>query len=236
MNQSAGVKYQETVVFVPFFGGTETHLKKHIELVQKIGFKTEIVDLSEEFKGLFANSFSSNKGLGFKHVWADRIEEALNKIPGPKIIFAMSNPSSGAIEAIARRAACDIKALICEGGPTNNFWESIVNYLTHEKPINSAPLRWALAAATTVMWTPDFKNSIHDDLEMFPKQFPILSIRGWKDPLIDFKDIDAVFDPHDQLDWQKLSLPEAGHLNGLKEFSDDYQGPVKKFLERAGTL
>lgn len=228
-------KYQETVVFVPFFGGNHSQLKKHVDLIEGFGFKTAFIDLDEEFKDLFANVFSANKGLGFKHVWADRIESALNEIPGKKIIFSMSNPSSGAIEAISRRAASDIKGLVCEGGPTNNFWESIVNYLTHERPIGFRPARWALAAATTVLWTPDFRKSLHQDLNTFPTRFPILSIRGWKDPLIDSKDIDAVFEDHENLNWQKLSLPEAGHLNGLKDYPDEYIEPLKKFLETVGT-
>lgn len=231
----AGAKFEETLVFVPFFGGGRSQLKKHIELIEGLGFTTEFIDLDDEFKALFTNVFSANKGLGFKHVWADRIESALNQIPGKKIVFSMSNPSSGAIEAISRRAASDIRALICEGGPTNNFWESIVNYLTHEKPIGFKPARWALAAATTVLWTPDFRKSLHEDLSVLPSKFPILSIRGWKDPLIDSKDIDAVFEGHENLDWQKLSLPEAGHLNGLKDYPDEYTGPLKKFLEKVAT-
>lgn len=228
-------KFQDTVVFVPFFGGNESQLKKHVDLISSFGFKTEFVSLDEEFKDLFSNIFSANKGLGFKHVWADRIESELNRIPGKKIVFSMSNPSSGAIEAVGRRAASDISGLVCEGGPTNNFWESIVNYLTHEKPISFKPARWALAAATTVLWTPDFRKSLHQDLNTFPLKFPILSIRGWKDPLIDSKDIDAVFEEHENLNWQKLSLPEAGHLNGLKDYPDEYIEPLKKFLEKVAT-
>ncbi len=228
-------KFAETLVFVPFFGGNQTQLKKHIELAQSLGFKTEFIALDEDIKSLFTNVFSANRGLGFKHVWADRIESELNRIPGNKIVFAMSNPASGAIEAIARRSASDITALICEGGPTDNFWESIVNYLTFEKPIGFKPARWAVAAATTVLWTPDFRNSLHKDIERLPENFPILSIRGWKDPLIEFKDIDAVFEGHNNIDWQKLSLPEAGHLNGLKDYTDDYVEPVKKFLGKVAT-
>lgn len=229
------VRFEETLVFVPFFGGNEANLKRHMELAQSFGFETAFVPLEEDWKGLFTNVFSSNRGLGFKHVWADRIEAALNKIPGKKIVFSMSNPSSGAIEAIARRAGSDVTALICEGGPTNNFWESIVNYLTVEKPVGFKPARWAIAAATTVLWTPDFRKSLNQDLEMLPEKFPILSIRGWKDPLINFKDIDAVFDGHKNLDWQKLSLPEAGHLNGLKDYPDEYIEPVRKFLTSVAT-
>ena len=61
--------------------------------------------------------------------------------------------------------------------------------------------------------------------------FPIFSIRGWKDNLIPPQDIDRHFEPHKNLDWRKLSLPDAGHLNGLRDFESEYIGPLTKFLK-----
>jgi hypothetical protein len=43
--------------------------------------------------------------------------------------------------------------------------------------------------------------------------------------------IDKVFEPHGQIDWQKLSLPQAGHLNGLKDFREEYAPVVAQFLK-----
>jgi hypothetical protein len=155
----------------------------------------------------------------------------LNSLPGPKIVFAFSNPCSGAIEAIGRRRATDVRALICDGGPTAKFWDSIVKYFTTEIKVPVKPARWALATLVTPLWSLNFAKAMAKDLEKFPPNFPILSIRGWKDHLIPPKDIDAVFEPQAHLSWQKLSLPEADHLNGLKDFADEYTPPLQQFLE-----
>ena len=47
--------------------------------------------------------------------------------------------------------------------------------------------------------------------------------------------IDMVFEPHEHIDWEKLSLPEGKHLNGLKDFADEYKPAVKKFLVQCAT-
>jgi hypothetical protein len=163
-------------------------------------------------------------------VWADQIEGLLNEIPGDKILFSFSNPSASAIEAIAKRNAADIKGLICDGGPSGQLWHSMVNYFTHEMNLFLYPVKAAAAIASASLWHPNFLKVMHEDLEKFPKGFRLLSIRGWKDPLISPKMIDMVFEPHTQIDWQKLALPEGKHVNGLKDHPEEYKGPVLNFL------
>jgi hypothetical protein len=223
-------KFKETVLLVPFFGAEKKNLQKHIEFLNGLGFDCAIFDLRDDWSQIATNLLSSQQQFGLKHVWADQIEALLNEIPGDKIIFSFSNPSASAIEAIARRHAIDIKGLICDGGPSGQLWHSMVNYYVHQTPLPFFPLRAALALASATLWHPQFLKVIHSDLEKFPKGFRILSIRGWKDPLITPKMIDMVFEPHHQLDWQKLSLPEGQHLNGLKDFPEEYQPAVAQFL------
>ncbi|PWU14175.1 MAG: hypothetical protein C5B49_13545 [Bdellovibrio sp.] len=222
-------QYAETVLLVPFYGGKKFQLHRHIDLLNDLGFNVVTYDqpAGYSFVPLF---MSPQKGIGFKHVWADQVEALLNEIHGRKILFAMSNPASGAIEAIARRGAYDIVALICDSGPTANFWESSLNYLTTEEPVPTKVLRMALATLSTTLWAPDFRSTLLKDLKRFPPHFPILSIRGWKDHLISPKYVDMVFEPISHLDWRKLSLPEADHLTGLRDFPEEYGPAVARFL------
>ncbi len=228
-------KFQETVLLVPFFGAERKNLQRHAEFLNEIGFDCVSCELRDNWSEMANNLLSSHAEFGMKHVWADQIEGLLNEIPGDKIVFSFSNPSASAIEAIAGRHAADIKGLICDGGPSGQLWHSMVNYFTHELKLPLYPVKAAAAFVSASLWHPKFLEVIHSDLATFPKGFRILSIRGWKDPLISPKMIDMVFEPHQQIDWQKLALPEGKHLNGLKDHPDQYKPPVEQFLRGIAT-
>jgi pimeloyl-ACP methyl ester carboxylesterase len=226
-------KYEETIFFVHFYGGNKKALQRHIKWVNSLGYDAFAFNL-EGRSWLLDIPVTSGLHLGWKHYYADQIEALLNEIPGQKIMYAFSNPSAAAIEALARRHCADIRALVCDSGPSGHFVTSVANLIKQEKKYPWIPTL-ALAAVSSFFWDPPFENNIHRDLENLPQNFPILSIRGWKDPLIPPDHIDAVFDPHPGLEWRKLALPEAGHLNGLRDFPQEYQPPVEKFLNSFST-
>ena len=229
-------KYEETIVLVPFFGGTKSMMKKHVDFANQQGYDVVAFTLKRfDLTSPKFTPFSSNQMLGLKHIWADQIESILNQIPGNKIVFAFSHPSASAIEAIVRRRAADVKGLVCDSGPSGNLLSSMYNYFTHFKQIKLIPLRALASLAMTVGWSPQFHSMIHGDLEKLPERFKLLSIRGWKDNIISAHDIDKVFEPHTNIDWQRLSLPQAGHLNGLKDFPEEYEAPVAEFMKSIST-
>lgn len=228
-------RFRETIIFVPFFGADQKNLQRHAEFVGEVGFDCVQFDLNDDW-GFSMKNFISSKGeFGLKHIWADQIEEILNLIQGPKILYTFSNPSASAYEATANRNAWDIKAIISDGGPSGKLADSMINFFSHEQPLPTYPLRFILAYATAFLWNPQFSSVIHQDLSRFPKGFRLLSIRGWKDPLISPAMIDMVFEPHHHIDWEKLSLPEATHLNGLKDFPSEYKPAVEIFLKDVAT-
>jgi pimeloyl-ACP methyl ester carboxylesterase len=229
--KSRDKKFAETILFVPFYKGHKKSMQRHIQLVNELGFDAVAFDLYDDLSDLRHAILSAKPKFGLKHVWADQIENMLNFIPGQKIIFSFSNPSASAMEAIARRNGSDVKALVMDSGPTGDLFNSTIKYFKHEVPVPTLPLRMALAAVTTLLWHPNYKNVIHLDLAKFPKGFPLLSIRGWKDKLVSPQLIDSLLEPHSQIEWQKLSLPEAGHLNGLKDFASEYKSATEKFLK-----
>lgn len=229
-------KFSETVILVPFFGAKKKSLRRHVQFLHELGYDCVIFELNDHWQDMYKHIFSAEMEFGLKHVWTDQIEQILNEVPGRKIVFSFSNPSASAIEAIARRHANDIAGLICDSGPSANLRASMVNYFTYEEPIKLFPLKALASALTAFAWHPKFQQTIHEDLAKFPEHFRVLSIRGWKDKLITPDMIDKVFEPHGQIDWQKLSLPQAGHLLGLKDFHDEYSPTVTQFLRDISTL
>lgn len=226
---SSEKKHSELIFFVHFYLGNKRALARHIKAVNNLGYDAFAFNLHSAhiWEHLPLTAMGQ---FGLKHVFADQIEHLLNLLPGKKIVFSFSNPSASAIEALSRRACFDVSALICDSGPSGRFKSSALRLAMKffsQKKIKRALFTGALMWG----WSPRFHRDIFEQLGRFPKDFPILSIRGWKDPLISPGDIDLVFEPHKHLSWRKLSLPEGHHLDGLKKHSAEYLAGLKSFLE-----
>jgi fermentation-respiration switch protein FrsA (DUF1100 family) len=234
---SKSKRFDELIFFVHFYDGSKRQVIRHIKLVNELGFDAFAFQLHGTHNDIlnFELPLSPNGKFGAKHIYADQIEHLLNIIPGNKIIFSFSNPSASAIEAMARRNCADTKALICDSGPTARFMPSAYNLYTHEYGLKSRLLKWTITPILSLGWSPFLHKDMKKDLNKFPKGFPILSIRGWKDKLIPPSHIDEVFEGHPQLNWIKLSLPEAEHLTGLRDFKEEYVPSVERFLKDVGT-
>lgn len=230
--RSPNKMYEETIFFVHFFQASKKALLRHIKWVNAEGFDAFAFDL-EKFD-LMNPPINSNLDIGLKYRYTDQIEYLLNELPGNKIVYSFSNPSAAAIEALSRRKCADIKGLICDSGPTAKLIHSVYNLCLIEKNY-STPRALAMSGFMSLLWDRKLHGGLRQELEKFPENFPILSIRGWKDPLIPPEHIDAIFEPHDHLDWRKLALPEAGHLNGLRDFPKEYKLGVKNFLDFIAT-
>lgn len=234
-------RFEETIVFVPFFNGKKEQLKRHVEFVSNLGFDSAILENSipkgpVSLKKLFAK----NGKWGVKHVWADEIENFLNLIEGPKIIFAFSGPSSCAIEAVARRPKAngnlDVIALICDSGPF--FYDRYCNRnrLFLEQGITN-PLKLAFTATLhEKIWSRNHEKSLSEDLASLPQSFPILSIRALEDKLVPPWAIDAAFRDQRHLDLEVFDVPGAEHLKGLRDFPEVYKPIASRFLEKKGRL
>jgi hypothetical protein len=181
----------------------------------------------------FPNLISSTEEFGLRHLYADQIEMLLNSFMQPKIVYSFSNPSHSAIKALSRRKCSDISALICDSGPAAKNFVGSVSRLNFLQKFPGRKIQSSLSSLVmSFFWGLRVEDDLHSYLEKFPQDFPILSIRGWKDPLIKPDEIDAAFDTHDQLRWSKLSLPEAAHLNGLRDFAEEYEPQVTSFLKK----
>ncbi|MFZ3230957.1 MAG: hypothetical protein WA160_12185 [Pseudobdellovibrio sp.] len=229
-------KHEALIFFVHFYRGHKKALLRHIRFVNQLGYDAYAFNIKDQLKDHYALPYSHvSKKFGLKHAIADQIEEHLNLLPEykHKVAFAFSNVSACCIEAMARRTETDVVALICDSGPSLNFMNSAYNLFKYSIPIKFLPLRLAAAPLLAYGWSPDLHKDIPGDLMKLTENFPVLSIRGWKDPLIKPADIDLVFESCKNLSWQKLSLPEAGHLTGLRDFPHEYKPVVEEFLKSA---
>jgi hypothetical protein len=230
--KSPNKKYSVTIVFVPFFFGKKPQMRRHAEFMAEIGYDSVIFNLSyKPLKVIPKLRKSLSLGWGIKHVWTHEITKILDSIPGDKIIFSFSNPTTAALEAIALREAKDVKALICDGGPFYDLLKCNWNFFTHPKPQKNPIKKIGWNVYARGIWTVDHEKEIKRDLEALPKDFPILSIRGWLDPLVPTSSIEKAFTGHDQLDLEILNIPEGGHLDGLKKFPEIYKPRVTDFLK-----
>ena len=227
-------KHAALIFFVHFYQGNKKALRRHIQFVNSLGYDAYAFNLKDKAKDHYGLPYSMiSKKFGLKHALADQIEEHLDLLTHypQKIIFSFSNVSGCVIETLARRKPFDILGMITDSGPSFNFFKSAYNLYAHANKIRFLPFRLAATPILAFGWSPDLHKYIHDDLRKLPEGFKILSIRGWKDLLIKPVDIDLVFEPCKNLHWEKLSLPEAAHLTGLRDFPDEYKPGVEDFLK-----
>lgn len=229
-------KSDHLIFFAHFFQGHKKALKRHIEFVNELGYDCYAFNLKDSPKDHYYVPYSHvSKKFGMKHALADQIEEHLNFLTEykTKIIYAFSNVAGCAIEVLARRfqsGSHDIVALIADSGPGKSFFKASYKLLQYQIGVKSFPLKLAGTPLVAFGWSPALHDDIEKDLQKLPLHFPVLSIRGWRDLLISPKSIDAIFEKQNHLDWKKLPLPEAGHLNGLRDFPSEYRPGVENFL------
>lgn len=250
--------YEPVVLLVPFFGGEPHQLKRHVLFLNGLGFDAAIVPLKLPSFSDPRPPLSRDGLLGLKHVWADRIEDALVELNQPSILFTFSSPSASAIEVIARSfrtarsvgptffqhagqllwgkvhsntpPSISVRAIISDSGPFVKLWSCNWKYMFHEAGIEFPPLRGAATAASVLIWGPDYEKTLDEDLRLIGPKVPMLSIRGWSDKLVSIEAMDKAF-PHDaNLNLKVVSIPGAGHLDALKKFPEIYEPAVEKFL------
>ncbi len=230
-------KSDKLIFFVHFFQGHKKALKRHVEFVNELGYDAYIFNLKDRAKQHSYIPYSTvSKKFGMKHALADQIEHHLDLLSdyNEKIMFAFSNVAGCAMETMARRFKNhphEIQAMICDSGPGAKFIYSSYKLLQEQFGMKSLPLRIISTPVIALGWSKELHKDLHEHLKQFPENFPLLSIRGWRDKMISPSHIDDVFEPHQNINWKKLSLPEAGHLNGLRDFPSEYKPALADFLQ-----
>lgn len=210
------------IIFVHFYGGHQRVLKRHIQMVNDIGFNAFAFNIPSQ-SDLNIKMFMTPR-FGLKHIYANMITFYLDQLPGEKILYSFSNPSASAIESITDRLTQkDIKAFICDSGPSGKFMKSAWNLAIQQR---KSP--W-LMMFFSLFWSLFFHQDVNQQLRKWPKGFPVLSIRPLNDVVIPPDQIEEIFKGITHLDLEVYS-PQAGHLNALKLNPEEYAYKIKEFL------
>ncbi len=230
-------RYQEVVVFVHHYGGNRKSMRRHIQWVNELGFDAVSFNLSfNSWKKWRSLPLTSDLRFGLRHYWAEEVAKVLNSISEKKILYSFSSPSAGAVHALAERHCSDVKAWVCDGGPFFRIFRCFYNYLSHQAGLHNPALKLSLTLASYQTFPGyGYEEDMARCLKIFPRDFPVLSVRGWLDPLVPPVAIDEFFASQKHLDFEVLALPEGGHMDGLKNFPEEYIPRVKAFLLKQAT-
>lgn len=223
-------KHDEIVVFVHHMWGNHKTTWRHFRHLNDQGYDCVSFDL---VMGSDKKTYKWSPVLkylykGVFYIWTRQIRSILNFIEGDKIIFAFSGPSLSAFWASHDRT--DVKKFICDGGPFEQVFANSRNFFSDVLGIKNPALNYLAAYLGTAAWGYQPLVKLHKVLNIWPKQVPILSIRGKEDNIVALKSIDAVFTPHPNLNLSTLELEKGKHLDGMREFPTLYIAALERFL------
>lgn len=229
-------RYDETILFVHHFGGSPKNMHRHVALVNELGFDAVTFQL-------LINDFipkqvpiTGELRVGARHIWAEQVENMLNHIPGRKIVYSFSMPSLGALRAIGRRRANDVTAWVCDGGPFLDLIKCVWNLLEHEVKVENKIVRSLASVYGYAMFGMGAERQVEKAAAALPRMFPVLSIRGEKDPLVPVSAIEEVFKHAPQIELVRAHLENGKHLDGLKNFPQEYRSFIEPFLRQHAHL
>lgn len=203
-------------------------------MINSNGFDAGLINLSLTSKRLLKKTFDRKtiKG-GFISLWSDEIRLAIESIKERAFLYSFSISTFASIRTLSEKKSKKIIGLICDSGPFMELGIKIIwNHLLNDKIINRLPKRVIYHLLGYMGLGFQFEDYLIDDLKKIPPDFPILSIRGWKDKVTPHSYIEKVFNHMAHLDLYTLDLPESGHLSGLNDSPQIYEQKVVEFLKR----
>lgn len=236
-------RFPEVVVFVHHFGGDKRSTLRHGRMMNDLGYDCVRFSLKRNCgtrrshsatvaqPGFAALPVASNLRWGIRGIWAEQIGAVLDAIEQTKIVYSLSMPSACAIDAISRRRARDVAALICDGGPFLELRRCVRNLYEIEYKVRPRVALELATFASLLFWGLGFRRDLAARLNEIPSGFRVLSIRGLRDPLVPESAIDAAWELQQHLSVRTLRLPDGAHLDGLKRFPAEYTEAVKSFLQ-----
>ena len=226
-------KYKPTVVFIHHMWGSHRTTGRHYRYLNDKGFDCVSFDLllgSSKINYLDYHPLYLYLYKGVFYVWTRQIRSILNFIDGQKILYGFSGPALSTFWAAHGRD--DIVKIICDGGPFHKIYQNSRNMFYHEKGIANPLLNSTLSALGTASWGYQPLKKLHKILSNWNTQVPILSIRGVEDPIVKIDSIDQVFRPHKNLPLEILELRHGKHLDGLRDFPDEYGKSLLPFIDK----
>jgi len=230
-------KFEEIIVFIHWYGGHKKQLKRHIQFVNELGFRTFVFNLfPQPFKG--SRALLKNPKVYFTTLlsrWSQQVLEAVSYIQKEKkILFGFSFGCNVMTQIFSKIP--NVTAVVFDGGPFSSVLENSWRYQSYQEPVKN-PLLRGLAVILWILFCGFFvlRLKIHSALRKWPAGLPVLSFRVVEDLLVPPSSIDQVLKPHSQLDLNVALIPKVQHLQGMKFQPELYQKTLKEFLVKYST-
>ncbi len=225
-------KFKPTVIFVHHMWGSHKTCWRHFRYLNDKGFNCISFDL---LMGSSHTKYQYHPEMkyiykGVFYIWTRQIRTILDSIEGPKIVYSFSGPSLSALWACQGRD--DIVKVICDGGPFHDLYENTKNFFYYEIGIKNKTLNAIASFFGTAIWGYKPLRKLHQVLSFWPSNIPILSIRGRQDNIVNIESIRAVFDPHPKLDLTVLELQHGKHLDGIRDYPEEYCKTMYPFIKK----
>lgn len=229
---SSKKKYKATVVFVHHMWGNHKTTWRHYRYLNDKGFDCVTFDL---LMGSNSRNFKFHPLMkffykGVFYIWSRQIRSILDSVKGDKVVFAFSGPSLSTFWACNGRT--DILKLICDGGPFDHIYKNSRNFFRIEFGITNRYLNAVVTWIGSLIWGYKPLPKLHKVLFQWSRSVPILSIRGCKDNIVALDSIRSIFNRHKNLRLEELELPYGKHLDGMREFPDQYCKTLMPFLKK----
>jgi len=238
---SPSKRHKEIVVFIHHFGGSKKTTRRHQKLILDEGYDCVIFNL---YYHSFDSGLSQWKRVGkffthfltfhknFIHSWSFQLNEVLNQIPGQKILFSLSSPSTSVVGVLGHYKRTDIQGWVCDCGPFLDAWSCFRNYNSLLANIKNPFLLYLINASAFVMFGGiGYKARMKSWLSQFPMNFPVLSLRCEKDLLVPPTSIDKFFNISNALRIFRHTFKDLGHLEGIKRAPQEYRQVLVQFLQ-----
>lgn len=206
------------IVFIHQYGGNRSSTHRHQDMVLDFGY----------------NCFSFNLNTRLKETkipdWADALEEALDAVEGPKILYSFSFPSVSVPTLLARGRREDVRAWVCDGGPFCEIWRCYWNLMTYLNMGNAVTRFLRSGYNYFAAGGPLYDGHVREALRRM-QPLPVFSIRNTHDPLVPPRAIDKFFALNPELNIQRLQIESSGHLDGIAVQPELYKESVRGFLD-----
>lgn len=243
---SPSKRYREVIIFVHHFGGHKRSTKRHQEMVLNAGYDCVTFNLyynsqegkittHQRLKNLISH-FASGK-RNFIDQWIAQLSVILDQIPGEKIVYSLSSPSTSVVGCVGHKERKDIKAWVCDCGPFLDVWNCFWNYNRYESRLSNWPsIALFNVLGFTMFGGIGYRARMQKWILRFPKDFPILSLRAGRDKLVPPQAIEKFFNLSSGLDLQTHLFSQADHLGAIKTDAGSYKSVVLTFLQKNSSL
>ncbi len=234
-------RFNEVIVFVHHFGGQKRSTRRHQEMVLAAGYDCVIFNLhynsskathspNQRLLRLFKNYLKVPRS--FISIWTDELNEILNQIPGPKIIYSLSSPSTAVVGCLGPKKRQDIQAWVCDCGPFLKVWQCFWNYSKYEaKRSNFFSILFFNTFGFLFFGGVFYRTRMRRWLRINNRQVPTLSLRAGQDRLVPAHAVSDFFSLPNSLRVESETFAHSNHLDAIKTDASRYQSVVLTFLQ-----